>query len=182
MFSLFLHFFKIGAVTFGGGLAMLPIFKSDLVEKQKWLSEEEMLDCFSLAQCTPGVIAVNFATFVGYKQAGFLGGLIATAGVVTPSIIIITIIAAFVSNFTEIVWMQKALKGINVAVSVLLLRAVTGLSKKTIVDVFTLLIAVCAFALIFFFKVQVVWIVLGSGFLGYIIQTIKLFELKRGQE
>lgn len=170
--ALFLQFFKIGAVTFGGGLAMLPIFKRDLVETKKWLSEEEMIDCFSLAQCTPGVIAVNTATFVGYKQAGFLGSLLATIGVALPSIIIITIIAAFISNFTGIAWMQKALKGINVAVSVLLLKAVAGLSKKTIIDIFSFLIAVLAFVLIFFFKVKGVWVILGSAFFGYIIKTI----------
>ncbi len=170
--SLFLQFFKIGAVTFGGGLAMLPLFKRDLVQTKKWISEEEMIDYFSIAQCTPGVIAVNTATFVGHKKAGFLGSLFATLGVITPSIIIITIIAMLVSNFSDITWMQKALKGVNVAVAVLLLKAVTGFSKRTIIDVFTFLIALSAFVCIFFLGVPAVWIVLGSATVGFIIRTI----------
>ncbi len=170
--SLFLQFFKIGAVTFGGGLAMLPLFKRDLVQTKKWISEEEMVDYFSIAQCTPGVIAVNTATFVGHKKAGFLGSLFATLGVITPSIIIITIIAMLVSNFSDIVWMQKALKGVNVAVAVLLLKAVTGFAKRTIIDVFTFLIALTGFVCIFFLGVPAVWIVLGSASIGFVIRTI----------
>ncbi len=170
--SLFFQFFKIGAVTFGGGLAMLPMFKRDLVETKKWLSEEEMIDYFSVAQCTPGVIAVNTATFVGHKQAGFLGSLFSTLGVISPSIIIITIIAILVSNFTEIAWMQKALKGVNVAVSVLLLKALIAFGKKTIIDIFTLLIAIVAFVCIFFLQIPGVWIVIGSASIGFIIRTI----------
>ena len=98
LIKLFLVFAKIGAVTFGGGYAMLPILQREISEKYNWASEEEILDYFAIGQCTPGVIAVNTATFVGYKQCGMLGGIFATLGVIFPSVVIITVLAAFISN------------------------------------------------------------------------------------
>ena len=171
--SLFASFFKIGLVTFGGGLAMLPILKRDLVDSKGWLTEDEILDYFAIGQSTPGIIAVNVATFVGYKRAGVIGSIFSTSGIVFPSLIIITLIAAFVSNFNELVWVQKALKGINVAVSVLLVKAVFSFGKKTVFDLCTFFIAALSFVLMFAFNVQGVWIVIGSALLGWIFQTIK---------
>lgn len=173
LFSLFFTFFKIGAVTFGGGLAMLPILKRDLVDSKKWITEEEIIDYFAIGQCTPGVIAVNVATFAGYKKGGILGAVFGTVGIVLPSLITITLIAAFIANFSEISWVKKSLKGVNIAVSALLLRAVFDFGKKTIFDVFTFLIAVSAFSAMLFFKVQGVWIVFASAFLGWFFQTLK---------
>ncbi len=158
---------------------MLPILKRDLMEAKKWITEEEIIDYFAIGQCTPGIIAVNVATFVGYKKAGIIGAVIATAGIVMPSLITITIIAGFVSNFSDIRWVKKALKGINVAVSALLLRAVLDFGKKTIFDLFTFLIAVFSFTAMFIFKVQGVWIVVGSAFLGWLIQTLKSIRRKK---
>ncbi|UTC61351.1 chromate transporter [Treponema sp. OMZ 787] len=183
--SLFTSFFKIGLVTFGGGLAMLPILKRDLVDSKGWVTEAEVLDYFAIGQSTPGIIAVNVATFVGYKRGGIIGSVFSTAGVVFPSLIIITLIAAFVSNFNELVWVQKALKGINVAVSVLLVKAVFSFGKKTVLDLCTFLIAALSFVLMFVFKVQGVWIVIGSAFLGWLFQTFKsrqLLKENRGEE
>ena len=177
--SLFASFFKIGLVTFGGGLAMLPILKRDLVDSKGWLTEDEILDYFAIGQSTPGIIAVNVATFVGYKRAGMIGSIFSTSGIVFPSIIIISLIAAFVSNFNELVWVQKALKGINVAVSVLLVKAVFSFGKKTVFDICTFLIAALSFVLMFVFKVQGVWIVIGSAFLGWFFQTIKSSRFKK---
>ena len=177
--SLFASFFKIGLVTFGGGLAMLPILKRDLVDSKGWLTEDEILDYFAIGQSTPGVIAVNVATFVGYKRAGVIGSVFSTSGIVFPSLIIISLIAAFVSNFNELVWVQKALKGINVAVSVLLVKAVFSFGKKTVFDLCTFLIAALSFVLMFVFKVQGVWIVIGSAFLGWFFQTIKSSRFKK---
>ena len=177
--SLFASFFKIGLVTFGGGLAMLPILKRDLVDSKGWLTEDEILDYFAIGQSTPGIIAVNVATFVGYKRAGMIGSIFSTSGIVFPSLIIISLIAAFVSNFNELVWVQKALKGINVAVSVLLLKAVFSFGKKTVFDLCTFLIAALSFVLMFVFKVQGVWIVIGSAFLGWFFQTIKSSRFKK---
>lgn len=183
--SLFASFFKIGLVTFGGGLAMLPILKRDLVDSKGWLTENEILDYFAIGQSTPGVISVNVATFVGYKRAGVIGSVFSTSGIVFPSLIIISLIAAFVSNFNELVWVQKALKGINVAVSVLLVKAVFSFGKKTVFDLCTFLIAALSFVLMFAFKVQGVWIVIGSALSGWLFQTIKssrLLKKNKGEE
>jgi len=183
--SLFASFFKIGLVTFGGGLAMLPILKRDLVDSKGWLTEDEILDYFAIGQSTPGIIAVNVATFVGYKRGGLIGSIFSTSGIVFPSLIIITLIAAFVSNFNEMVWVQKALKGINVAVSVLLVKAVFSFGKKTVFDLCTFFIAALSFILMFAFNVQGVWIVIGSALLGWIFQTIKsrrVLKENRGEE
>jgi len=183
--SLFASFFKIGLVTFGGGLAMLPILKRDLVDSKGWLTEDEILDYFAIGQSTPGVIAVNVATFVGYKRGGLIGSIFSTSGIVFPSLIIISLIAAFVSNFNELVWVQKALKGINVAVSVLLVKAVFSFGKKTVFDLCTFLIAALSFVLMFAFKVQGVWIVIGSALSGWLFPTIKssrLLKKNKGEE
>ena len=177
--SLFASFFKIGLVTFGGGLAMLPILKRDLVDSKGWLTEDEILDYFAIGQSTPGIIAVNVATFVGYKRAGMIVSIFSTSGIVFPSLIIISLIAAFVSNFNELVWVQKALKGINVAVSVLLVKAVFSFGKKTVFDLCTFLIAALSFVLMFAFKVQGVWIVIGSALSGWFFQTIKSSRFKK---
>lgn len=112
-------FFKIGIMTFGGGYAMLPIIQRELVEKKGWATEEEILNYYAIGQCTPGVIAVNTATFIGNKKKGALGGFLATLGVVLPSLLIISLIAAVLTNFSEIEAVQHALAGIRVAVVVL---------------------------------------------------------------
>ena len=113
--TLFFTFFKIGLFTFGGGYAMLPLLQREIVEKKKWATEEEMLDYFAVGQCTPGVIAVNTATFVGFKEKKLSGAVFATLGIVSPSLVIITIIAALLSNFAHIAAVQNAFAGIRVA-------------------------------------------------------------------
>lgn len=140
LWTLFWVFFRIGAVTFGGGYAMLPMFRKELVEKQGWVTEEDILDYYAIGQCTPGVIAVNTATFVGNKQRGVIGGIVATAGIVAPSLLIITIIAAFISNFAEITYVQQAFAGIRVVVLVLIADTVIALWKKGVKDKFGLVI------------------------------------------
>jgi len=125
-------FFVIGLQTFGGGLAMLPILESELVEKRKWTTQAKLLDYFSIGQATPGIIAVNVSTFLGYSQAGVLGGFIGTLGVITPSIIIITIIAEFFKNFGDNAYIQKALIGINVAVAALLVKVFITFLQKSV--------------------------------------------------
>ncbi|MGP1415432.1 MAG: chromate transporter [Treponema sp.] len=172
-FSLFFAFFKVGAFTFGGGIAMLPMLKKYLVEELHYITEEEMLDYFAISQCTPGVIAVNVATFVGYKRAGVLGATIATLGVVFPSFIIIIILAKFISLSSSVVWFQKAVKGVNVAVATLLLRAFFSISKKTIIDIATFLIFLISFIAIAFFNISGFYVIIASGIVGYVIITIK---------
>ena len=101
LWTLYRAFFMIGALTFGGGYAMLPMLEREIVAKHKWATQEEILDYFAIGQCTPGIIAVNTATFVGYKQKGIIGGIVATLGVVSPSIVIIMVIAAVLTNFMD---------------------------------------------------------------------------------
>ena len=139
---LFLAFARFGGLTFGGGYAMLPILQREVVEKKKWTTEEELMDYYAIGQCTPGVIAVNTATFVGQGLAGPIGGIVATLGVVFPSLIIITVIAAFIQNFAHLAIVQNAFAGIRVCVCVLIFNAVVKLWKKAVVDKPTLVICV----------------------------------------
>ena len=138
--DLFFTFARIGGLTFGGGYAMLPMLQKEVVEKRGWATEEELMDYYALGQCTPGIIAVNTATFVGQNTAGNLGGIIATLGVVFPSLIIITIIAMFLQNFADLAVVQNAFAGIRVCVCVLVFNAVMKLWKKAVVDKKTLII------------------------------------------
>jgi chromate transporter len=173
LWELFSIFFKIGLCTFGGGIAMLPILERELVEKRNWVESNELLDYFAIGQSTPGIIAVNVATFVGYKRAKILGGCIATFGMVCPSLIIITVIALFISNFADIVWVQKALVGINVAVAAILTSAVFSFSKKSVKNVFGFFLLLVSFVLIFVFNVGTIWIILGSALLGVLLAGIR---------
>ncbi len=132
--DLFLTFAKVGVMTFGGGYAMLPILQREVVEGKHWSTEEELADYFAIGQCTPGIIAVNTATFVGRKQAGNLGGVIATLGVVFPSVVIITIIAAFLKNFAHLSVIQHAFVGVRAAVVGLIAASVLKLGKTTVKD------------------------------------------------
>ena len=136
--DLFLTFAKMGAVTFGGGYAMLPILQREVVEKRKWATNEELMDYYAIGQCTPGIIAVNTATFIGNKVKGVAGGIIATLGVVFPSLVIISIIAAFIQNFAEMAVVKNAFAGIRVCVFVLVLNAVVKLGKTSLKDAVTL--------------------------------------------
>ena len=119
LWELFYTFAKVGVMTFGGGYAMLPILQREVVENKGWATEEELADWFAIGQCTPGIIAVNTATFVGQGLAGSIGGIVATLGVVFPSLIIITVIAAFIQNFAHLAIVQNAFAGIRVCVCVL---------------------------------------------------------------
>lgn len=139
---LFWTFAKVGVMTFGGGYAMLPIIQREVSDKKNWASEEELMDYFAIGQCTPGVIAVNTATFIGQKQKGILGGIVATLGVVFPSLVIISLLAGVIEAFSHIQWVQHAFGGIRVCVCVLILNAVVKLCKKAILDWKTLLIFV----------------------------------------
>ena len=172
LIQLFLLFAKIGAVTFGGGYAMLPILQREIVEKHKWATDEELVDYFAVGQCTPGVIAVNTATFIGYKRKGVLGGIFATLGVVAPSILIISVIAAFITNYADIPQVKYAFNGIRVCVCVLILNAITKLAKNSLTDKFTYIIFGVCFLLSVFFKVSAAWLVIGAGFAGYVIKRI----------
>ena len=151
LLDMFLTFAKVGVMTFGGGYAMLPILQREVVENKGWATEEELTDYFAIGQCTPGVIAVNTATFIGQKLKGTAGAIMATLGVVFPSLIIISLLAGVIEAFSHIVWVQNAFGGIRVCVCVLILNAVVKLYKKAVVDKFTfaifLLVAVLSYLL-----------------------------------
>ena len=145
--DLFLTFAKVGICTFGGGYAMLPILQREVVEKKSWASDEELTDYFAIAQCTPGVIAVNTATFVGQKQKGVPGGVLATLGVVFPSVVIIMILAAFIQNFAHLPVVIHAFAGIRACVCALILSSILKLAKKSLADLPSILIYVAILAL-----------------------------------
>lgn len=168
LLDLFFVFFKIGAFTFGGGLAMLPILEKDLVDKLKWSTREELMDFYAISQSTPGIVAVNVATFIGYKRCGIIGGIIGTLGVVTPSIIIITLIALFLQNFMDISWVQKAMAGINVAVAALLTKAVWTFAQKGVKNLLGFILFIVAFLLMAFLNVNTIFIIIGSALVGII--------------
>ena len=167
--ELYLAFVKIGAFTFGGGLAMMPIMQRELIEKRGWLTEEELIDYFAIGQSTPGIIAVNVSTFVGYKRLGWFGGIVGTLGVVTPSWVIIMLLAGAISSVDKYPLAQKALKGINVAVAALLTSVIVKFSKKTIKNIWNALFMLLAFALIYFLKVQSVWIIIAALVIGCLL-------------
>ena len=140
LLELFLAFAKVGVMTFGGGYAMLPILQREVVENKGWATEEELMDYFAIGQCTPGVIAVNTATFIGQKLKGIPGAIFATIGVVFPSLVIISLLAGVIEAFSHLVWVQNAFGGIRVCVCVLIANAVVKLYKKAVVDKVTLAI------------------------------------------
>ncbi len=170
---LFITFAVVGVTTFGGGYAMLPALQREVVEKRRWATDEEVMDWYAIGQCTPGVIAVNTATFVGQKLAGVLGGIFATLGVVFPSLVIITIIAAFIQNFAHLPAVQSAFAGIRVCVCVLILNAVVKLWKKSVVDWKTLLIFIAVFACSVFLSISPVIYVLAAAIAGIIVKELE---------
>ena len=147
LLELYWTFVKIGCVTFGGGYAMLPILERELVDKRHWTTMDDLRDYFSIGQCTPGIIALNVSTFIGEKRGGVKGALAATVGFLTGPIVIILIIAMFLTNFAELPLVQHAFAGIRVCVCVLILQAVLRLWKKSVVDPFTLGLYLVVFAL-----------------------------------
>ena len=179
LIQMFLTFARIGGFTFGGGYAMLPMLQKEVVEKYKWATNDELLDYYAIGQCTPGVIAVNTATFIGYKLKGIPGAIFATLGVVTPSVIIIGIIAAFVSNFRDLEVVQWAFSGIRAAVVALILSASIKIGKKSIVDIFTVLIFIAVTVLSFFTDLSPVVFVITAAVCGLVI---KLSKEKKAKE
>ena len=166
LLELYTAFFRTGIFTFGGGLAMMPMLQKELIEKKHWLTEEDLIDYYAIGQSTPGIIAVNVATFVGFRQAGVLGAIVATLGIISPSIIIITILAGTINSISEYPRVQAALKGINIAVAALLTSVIINFAKKTIKNVWNVLFMLVAFSLIFFLKVPSFIIILAAIAIG----------------
>ena len=167
---MFLVFARIGGFTFGGGYAMLPLLQREVVEKRKWATQEELMDYYAIGQCTPGIIAVNTATFIGYKIKGVIGGIVATAGVVAPSVVIIVAISAFISNFQDIQAVKWAFAGIRAAVIALIVSSIIKLSKKSLVDVVTVIMFLVVTALSFFTNLSPAIFVVAAGICGIVLK------------
>lgn len=172
LINLFISFFKIGIMTFGGGYAMLPMLEREIVVKHKWVTMEEIIDYFAIGQCTPGIIAVNTATFVGYKKNKVSGGVAATLGVITPSIIIICILAGIIDAVSDNVYVQHAFAGISVAVCALLVQAVLKLTKSGVKDVFTAIVAVVSFIISVVLGLSPIIIVILAGVASCVFKAI----------
>lgn len=177
LFDLFVSFFKIGLFTFGGGYAMLPMLQREVQDRHGWVTEEEILNYYAIGQCTPGVIAVNTATFVGTKLAGAVGGAVATLAVVCPSVIIITVISTVLKNFSEIVVVQHAFAGIRVAVAALVVSSVWKLYRKGVKGALANGIFAASLLLVVLLDLSPVWVVLAALILG-VVRTWKGAEKK----
>ena len=164
--QLFLAFARVGVMTFGGGYAMIPILEREIVDRQGWASSEELMDYYAVGQCTPGVIAVNTATFIGYKVAGSLGGVVATLGVVFPSLVIITVIAGVLTHFADIPAVKSAFAAIRVCVCVLIFNAVLKLWKGAVKDKAGLCLFLLVFLLSIFLDISPVFYVLVCAIAG----------------
>ena len=171
--DLFGTFAKVGVMTFGGGYAMLPILQREVVEHKGWATEEELMDYFAIGQCTPGVIAVNTATFVGQKRKGALGGIVATLGMVFPSLVIISILAGLITNFSSVTWVQDAFAGIQVCVCVLIFNAVVKLLKKSVIDKRTSVIFLLVMIGSTLLNLSPVWFVLLAALAGIVLKNLE---------
>lgn len=171
LISIFISFFKMGSVTFGGGYAMLPILRRECVEKNKWITEEQVMDYYAVSQGLPGIIAVNVSVFIGYRRRKFAGGIAAALGCVSPCIIIISIIAAFLSNFQDNLLIKHAMSGVSICVVALILDAVLGLWKKGVRDIWGVFICLLVFFLTEFTPLSPIIIIISSGLAGIILKN-----------
>lgn len=166
MLELFLTFAKVGVMTFGGGYAMLPILQREVVESKGWATDEELSDYFAIGQCTPGIIAVNTATFIGQKKAGILGGILATLGVAFPSVVIITALAGLITSFSHLLVVQQAMAAVRVCVCVLIFNSVLKLGKAAVVDKIAFCIFLAVFLIAYFTGISPVFCVVGAAVAG----------------
>ena len=168
LLQLFLTFLKIGAFTFGGGYAMIPLIQREAVEKQKWVTDEDVLEIIAIAESTPGPIAINAATFVGFRTCGFWGAFCSTFGVVLPSFVIITIISKVLQQFQQLLAVRYAFMGIRAGVLALILKALWGMSRKCPKHSLAYAIAALAFVLVALVKVNVMLVILLCARVGLI--------------
>lgn len=171
LLHLYLTFCKLGAVTFGGGYAMLPILQREIVEKRNWATNEEIADYYAIGQCTPGVIAINTSTFIGEKRKGTIGGIVATLGFITPSIVIIAIIASFLQNFADLSFVKDAFAGIRVCICVLIIQAVIKLLKSSVVDRITAILFVVVLLFSAFTTISPIIFVVIAGIIGILVKN-----------
>lgn len=172
LWTLFWAFLRIGCFTFGGGYAMLPMLQKEVVDTYHWTTEEELMDFYAIGQCTPGVIAVNTATFIGYKQKGIMGGIIATLGVVFPSLIIITVIASVINNFSSLAFVQSAFVGIRIVVAALVINVVIKMLRTSLKDWVGTFIFLATLLIGLFLSISPIYTIIGAAFIGILVQQI----------
>ncbi len=177
--SLLLTFLKIGALTFGGGYAMIPLIQRETVEKKKWISDSDILDIVAIAESTPGPIAINSATFVGYRVAGFIGAFAATLGVVLPSFVIIYLISLVLNRFEENTIVKYAFAGIRAGVLALIIKALYMMYKQAPKHIVSYVIMAAAFAVSAFTEVSMPWIIIGCAAAGIISSLIMMRKEKK---
>lgn len=174
--TLFLTFLKIGAFTFGGGYAMIPFIEKEIVEKHKWLTSEDILDIIAISESTPGPIAINSATFVGYKIGGFFGAFACTFGVVLPSFLIISLISVVLAKFSGNTYVQYAFRGIRAGVLALVIKALVSMYKKCPKSLFSYIVMGAAFVLSAvvsqFFEINTLFILIGCAVAGLVYSLL----------
>lgn len=173
LLQIYLKFFKVGSVTFGGGYAMLPILRREIVEKENWLSEEEVMDFYAIGQSMPGIIAVNVGGFIGYKRRREPGAVAAALGVVSPCLIIITVIAAFLSNFQDNVYVRHALSAVSVCVCALIVDSIIAMWKKGVKDVFGIVLFLIMLVFMTFTETSPVLLVILSAVCGILCKSVQ---------
>ena len=173
LFDIFITFFKISSVTFGGGMAMLPILQRDIVTNKSWVTDEEVIDFYAISQGLPGIIAVNVASLIGYKKRGTFGAIVASLGIISPCLIIIIFISMFLNNFLEIKQVQYAFKGISIAVTALIFNSAANLWKKSILDKFCLMLFMIALILMLVTGISPFILVISSGLISILYKRIE---------
>ncbi len=176
LLELFLTFLKIGALTFGGGYAMMPIMRREVVEKKNWASDDDIMRILVISESTPGVLAVNSATFIGYRIAGFKGSFVATLGVVIPSIVTISLISLFIMEFRELTWVSYAFLGIQAGVAILIFRAALKLAKKIKFTLFSIILLAAALLTTLLTDINVLYLLVIGSILGIVYGLITNYK------
>ena len=179
LWALFSTFFKIGLFTFGGGYAMIPLIQKEAVETKKWVTDDDVLEIIAIAESTPGPIAINSATFVGYRVRGFWGSFFATLGVIMPSFMIILTIAFVLQEFQSIEAVKYAFWGIRAGVLALVLKAVVTMYKKSKKNLFSHIVMAAAFVFVAFLNVNVIFVIIGCAIAGLISSIVAERRLKK---
>lgn len=182
LLELYCSFFRIGLLTFGGGLTMLPMLKREVVEKYKWVTDDEVMDIYAIGQCTPGIIAVNTATFIGYKKGGIIGGIVATLGEITPSLILILSIASMLSGYMEHSLVLSAFAGIRVIVCAMMFNTVLLMMKKNITTKIAVVFFAVAYLLVAYTSIPTFLVVIGAGLAGVLKDKFSVQKNKGGNK
>ncbi len=172
LLQLFLYFFKVGAITFGGGYAMLGVLERDVVQKFKWITAEDMLDLIAVGESTPGAISINVATFIGYRLRGFWGSVVCTLGFMLPSLVIISIISMFINTFLSNIYISYIFKGIRAGIVIVIGSACLKFLKQLKFNIVTPLLFFTAFFIAMFTEVSVILLILGGGVFGFLLSLV----------